>query len=435
MSNRKHVSEIQTELSIKDEVEYSNYSSPEEDELYTLLEQVLMDVFVFEEDKESLDYLTGNAIYDLADDKEILLRERYAQENLDEGCPSVDEFDELMELAEKYFNSPKHYPLGDDSESVDYVTGFIQIYSGNKFNKKGQMTEYWKSVDCKIVISVEQLLEPEKVIAAVESCGFKWSEIIRVVFYGSPLTGLIESRFYAEKESKELVPIENNYQNILLAAPDYCESELESESTFDWMDRELQEGILYGVMPNAGRVVTGHWEMTWARLDELAEEEIEQTVLLQISRRERSSVAKKNHFFEKYLEARSLITGLNSGLLSIGMIYNKDISVLEDVIHLSTKLNERVSNPAAFLQIKALVIKSKVQKHQESESFALSVIQKINNGDFVEIHLIPLTELEKVFTILWGNLGIKIIPSKKEVYHQLKSRLLQLRKAKSRLSG
>ena len=411
------------------------YLKPEEDELYTLLEQVLIEAFVFEEDKESLDYLTGNAIYDLADEKEILLREKYAQEALDEGCPSVDEFDELMELAEKYFNNPKHYPLSDDSESVNYVTGFIQIYSGSKFNKIGQMTEYWKSVDCKIVISVEQLLEPEKVIAAVESLGFKWSEIVRVVFYGSPLAGLIESRFYAEKESKELVPLENNYQNILLAAPDNCESELESESTFDWMDRELQEGILYGALPNAGRVVTGHWEMTWARLDELAEEEIEQTVLLQISRRERASVAKKNLFLEKYLEARSLITGLNSGLLSIGMIYNKDISVLEDVIHLSTKFNERVSNPAAFLQIKALVIKSKVQKHQESESFALSVIQKINKGDFVEIHLIPLTELEKVFTILWGNLGIKIIPSKKEVYYQLKSRLLQLRKAKSRLSG
>lgn len=431
MSNCKCISEIQPELNFEDENEYLDYSTQEEDELYTLLEQVLMEAFVFEEDKDSLDYLTGNAIYDLADEKEIMTRERYAQEAIDEGCPSVDEFDELMELAEAYFKNPKHYPLSDETESTNFVTGFIQIYSGNKFNKKGQMTEYWKSVDCKIVINVEQLLEPENVIALIENLGFKWSDIIRVVFYGSPLVQLIESRFYTDNESKELVPLEKNYQNILLAVPDFCESEEESETTFDWIDREIQEGILFGIMPNVGRVVTGHWEMTWTRLDELVEEELEQVALLQISRRERVSVSRKNHFFEKYLEARSLISGLNAGLLSISTIYNKDISVLEDVIHLSTKFNERVNNSAAFLQIKALVIKSKVQKHQESESFALSVIQKINKGDFVEIHLIPLTELEKVFAILWGNLGIKIIPTKKEVYHQLKSRLFQLRRARS----
>lgn len=432
MSNCKCISEIQSELNFEEENEFLNYPTSEEDELYTLLEQVLMEAFVFEEDKESLVYLTGNAIYDLADEKEILSRERYAQEALDEGSPNVDEFDELMELAETYFQNPKQYPLKEDSENTNYVTGFIQIYSGNKINKKGQMTEYWKSVDCKVVISVEQLLEPEKVIAAVESFGFKWSDIVRVIFYGSPLAGLVESRFYADKESKELVPLEKNYQNILLAVPDYSESDEESESIFEWIDREIQEGVIYGIVPSVGRVVTGHWEMTWMRLDELTEEELEQAVLQQIIRKERAAVSRKNHFFEKYFEARSLITGLNSGLLSIVTIYNKDISVLEDVIHLSTKFNERVHNSAAFLQIKALVLKSKTQKHQESESFALSVIQKINKGDFVEIHLIPLTELEKVFAILWGNLGIKIIPSKKEVYHQLKSRLLQLRRAKSR---
>lgn len=434
MSNCKCISEIQPEL-YTEEDERFYYSTPEEDELFTLLEQVLMEVFVFEEDKESLDYLTGNSIYDLADEREILSRERYAQEALDEGGPDVDEFDELLDLAEAYFKNPKQYPLSDDSESVNYVTGFIQIYSGNKFNNKGQMTEYWKSVDCKIVINVEQLLEPGKVITAVESLGFKWSDIIRVVFYGSPLTGLVESRFYSDKESKEFVPLEKNCQNILLAVPDYSESDEESEGLFEWIDREIQEGILYGVVPNVGRMITSHWETTWSRLDELASEEFEQGILLQISLREKASVTRMNHFFEKYIEARSLIAGLNAGLLSIGTVYNKDISVLEDVIHLSTRFNERINNPAAFLQIKALVTKSKVQKHQDSDSFALSVIQKINKGDFVEIHLIPLTELEKVFAILWGNLGIKIIPTKKEVYFQLKSRLLQLRTAQSRRSG
>ena len=411
-----------------------NTAHTDEEELYSLLEQVLMEVFVFEEDKESLDYLTANAIYDLADEKEILSRERYAQESLDEGSPAVDDFEELMELAEIYFQNPKHYPLSEETEVSNHVTGFVQIYSGNKFNKQGQLVQYWKYVDCKVVIGVNELLEPEKVISMIENLGFKWSDIIRVVFYGSPLVELIESRFYLEKESKELVPLDSNYPNILLAAPDYCDME-ESESTFDWIDRELQEGILYGIIPRVGRVVTGHWEMTRTRLDELAEEELERATLLQITRRERNSTVKKNHFLEKYHEARHLINGLNSGLLSIGTIYNKDIAVLEDVILLATRFDTRVNNPAAFLQIKSLVTKSKMQQHQQSESFALSLIQKINKGEFVEIHLIPLIELEKVFTILWGDLGIRIIPSKKEVYHQLKSRLLQLRQAKSRLSG
>lgn len=433
MSHCKNETEVQEFRNDLEEETY--YLNSEEEELYSLLEEVLTEVFVFVEDKDSLDYLTGNAIYDLADEKEILSREKYLQDALDEGHPDVEDFDELLELAEAYFQNPKYYALDDGPESSNHVTGFIQIYSGQKFDKKGQMTEHWKSVDCKIVIDVEELLEPEKVIGLIESLGFKWTEIIRVVFYGSPLVNLIESRFYLDKESKELVPLDKDYQNILLAVPDYSEAEEGIESIFEWIDREIQAGIPYGVIPDVGRVTTGHWEMTWARLDELAEEDLEQNNLLQFSRRERGFVTKKNHFFEKYQDARTLILGLNAGSLPIGMIYNKDISILEDVIHLSTKFNERINNPAAFLQIKSLVTKSKIQKHQEIDSFALSVIQKINKGDYVELHLIPLTELEKVFTILWGNLGIQIISTKKDMYHQLKSRLFQLRTARSGRSG
>lgn len=411
------------------------YLTEEEEVLYSLLEEVLAEVFVFEEDSDSLEYLSGKSIYDLADEKEIVSREKYAQEALDEGCPNVEEFDELLALAEHYFQNPKQYPIDEGSEYNNHVTGFIQIYSGQKFDKYGAMTEHWKSVDCKIVVAVKDLLEPEKIIKLVECLGFKWTELIRVVFYGSPLLYLVDSRFYKVKESKELVPLEKEFPNILLAVPDYCEADEFDESIFEWIDKEIQEGIPYGIIPEVGRVTTGHWEMTWARLDELAEQELEQGNLLQFSRRERCSVSKKNYFNAKYQEARNLISGLNSESLSIGAIYGKDISVLEDVIHLSTRFNERINNVAAFLQIKSLVTKSKIQKHQTQDSFALSLIQRINKGDYIEIHLISLTELEKVFAILWGNLGIKIIPTKKEIYHQLKSRLFQLRTAKSSSSA
>lgn len=411
------------------------YLTEEEEVLYSLLEEVLTEVFVFEEDSDSLGHLSSKSIYDLADEKEILARERYAQEVLNEGCPNVEEFDELLALAEYYFQNPKQYSIDEGNECSNHVTGFVQIYSGNKFDKKGVMTEHWKSVDCKIVIEVKQLLEPEKIISLIESLGFKWTELIRVVFYGSPLVYLVESRFYKDKEPKELVPLEKDFPNILLATPGYTETDELNESIFEWIDREIQEGIPYGVIPEVGRVTSGHWEMTWARLDELAEEELEKGNLLQISRRERCSIVKKNHFNEKYQEARSLISDLNSESLPISAIYDKDISVLEDVIHLSTRFNERVNNVAAFLQIKSLVTKSKIQNHQAQDSFALSLIQKINKGDYVEIHLISLTELEKVFAILWGNLGIKIIPTKKEIYHQLKSRLFQLRTARSSSSA
>lgn len=413
------------------EAEVIYYPTREEDELYSLLEQVLMEVFVNGEDKESLEFLTGNAIYDLADEKEILNREKYAQEVLDEGCPDVEQFDELIELAEAYFRNPDSYPLEDISEDVDYVTGFVQILSGQKINNKGMITEYWKSTGCKIQIDTHLLIEPEKVILLIEQQGFVWSEIIRVVFYGSPLAQYVDSRFYSDKETKEFVPLDENQPRILLAVPDYEEVSKEDESIYDWIDREIQEGIPYGLVPNVGRIATGHWEMTKNRLDEIANEKLEENNLLLFICRERSAVVKKNSFIERYQEARALINGLNSGALSINTIYNKNVSVLEEVLYLSGKLNERIINPATFLQVKSLVTNSKVQHHLKQDSFALSIIQKINKGEFVEIHLIPLTELEKVFAILWGNLGIKIIHEKVEIYHQLKSRFLQLRNAKS----
>lgn len=401
------------------------------DDLLNLLEEILTEVFVPVEDEESFDHLCGRAIYDLADEKEILSREKYERESLDEGSPAVEDFERLKIHAEAYFERPHYYPMKEEDFKANHVTGFIQIYGGEKFDASGNMKEFWKSFGNKVVARVTDLYDPQKVITLVEEQGIKWNSMVRICFYGAPLEELIGSRSYGEKESKEFVPLNSEYENILLALPDDCQVQVEFDNTYEFVESLLSDNIsTSGVSLGVYRVTLGHWELTKARLDELELEEAEESNLLRFSTRERDYVSNRNKFIEDYKEASLFIEGLNSGKSRIDHLYAKDTKFLDQVLFLAERVDKRINNPAAFAQIKSLAIKLRTNQMFKSKEEALGMIRKINSGDTVELHLLSLFLLEDIFSILWGNIGIKIITEKKEIYFQLKERLLRLRSTK-----
>ena len=159
---------------------------------------------------------------------------------------------------------------------------------------------------------------------------------------------------------------------------------------------------------------------------------MEETNLLQFTRNEKKFVAKQNVFLNRYEEARFTINGLNKGSLGIEVVFRKPLEVLEDILYLAEKCNERISNPRNYQQIRSLYVKTKLQKHFTSDSKAIQTIQRINKGEMVEIHLLSYLDLQDIFDVLWGNLGIKISEDKKSVYLELKDRLLRFRTAKLR---
>lgn len=437
MALRNHVSESQLNLDLELEFEKEVFSE-EDEEFLTLLEQVLTDVFVIEDDKESLEYLEGQNIYDLSSDKEIADKLKYEAEALNEGYPSPDmeNFEVLETLSRRYFECPNVYLLDEDDLKPTHVTGFIQLYAGEKFDSQGKMTEVWKSINHKVIIRISDLLDPDKVITIIEQNGIKWSSIFRVVFYGSPLVEVIGSRFYSNKEAKELLSLSEDHPNILMALPDYEETEAHAESIYDWLDREFSDAIQCGSLPQISRVTSGHYELTAIRLQELNEQDLEQRNLNKIQKKETLFVGKKNEFIETYSDARAFIKVMNEeGGKAIGKLYSCNLKTLDDVLFLCSKSFERINDPLVYAQIKSYATKLRVNNLQTTDLKALMIIQRINGGESVEIHHLSLNDLESIFGILWSSIGIRIIPEKKEVYYALKERLRVLRLAKSRTSN
>lgn len=430
MKSAKNVSFSQQTFDF--DVENTEYLDERDEQFITLLEEVLTEVFLSNEEEESFVRMEGRSIYFLGDEKEISAIEKADQEALDEGSPDIDDMDKLKEIAESYFVNPKCYPIKEEEEESKHITGFIQVYGGERFDSYGKMTSFWKSSGEKVVINLSDLYEIQKIISAVESRGFKWSPILRITFYGNPLSSIIGSRFYLEKEARELVVWDNAYPNILLAVPDYSETDAYHPSIFEVVDSELQESIITGKTPNYQRVTLGHHEMTKARLEELAEQELEEMNLLQFSRREKKYVEKKNSFRNQYKEALFTITGLNNGSLKSEVIFQKSLSILEDILYLSERCSVRLNNPIHYHQVKALFTKLKLQDHLGCKSIAFKTIEQINQGLPVEIHLISNELLQEIFDILWGNLGIRINEEKKDIYLALKDRLLRVRSKKLR---
>ncbi len=403
-----------------------DFHSEEDEQLLSLLEEILSEVFQAEDDPESLAAISGNAIYDLSDEREVCNREKYEALYLNEGSPEIDDLVTLEEAAQEHFRNPRQFPMDENDLKQSFLTGFVQIYIGEKFDSHGKMVGYWKSTNKKVQINTSDLMDPPRILAFIESNGVKLSSVVRCVFYGPGLVEVIGSRIYGPKQAKEFLPLTDEHSNILLALPSY-EDEQDSESIFEWVDQQYQDGIIHGNLPDVSRSTSGHWELTHCRLQEIAEEELENRSTLQFSSREKAYVAKQNVFIEKYSEARSLISSLNGNNPDINLIYSADTRVLEEVLFLSNKLNERIEDSFVYMQIKSLVTKSKILQLQASDSSALLTIQKINQNQHVDLHLIGLAELTNIMEILWSNCGIRIIESKKQVYFELKDRLRVLR--------
>ncbi|MCM2350171.1 MAG: hypothetical protein NDI69_09120 [Bacteriovoracaceae bacterium] len=431
MSSEKKVSEVQQAFEFNEE--HNQYMNDSDEEFLTLLEEVLAEVFVQHEDEESYVHLEGQSIYFLGDEKEISSIEKYDQMSLDEGSPATEDFDTLAIIADEYFKKPASYSTGEVIEEVEcFITGFIQLYAGDKFDVRGNMITHWKSTKEKIVIHLNELYEPERIISLVESKGFKWSNIVRVIFYGHPLAEIIGSKFYERSESRELVVWDEKYPGILLAVPEYEDTEAHCPSTFEIVNSEIQNSILTGSAVNFHRSTIGHWQMTLGRIEEMEQEELESRTLLQFTRREKRNVKSQNTFKDRYSEGRLTINGLNDGSLKLDSIFELSTSVLEDILFLAEKCSMRLEIANHYHQIRSLYIRNKLKEHLESNSPAMKTIQSINQGEIVEIHLLSEQELKSIFDILWGNIGIRIIESRKDIYLAMKDRLLRFRSRKLR---
>lgn len=407
--------------------------NPWENHMTDDLENVLCEIFGIEEEND-LSCISEQSIYDLSDEHDIELRLKREQLELDEGSASVEDIEQLLIQAKAYFSQPAHYyvPVENGSDTVqDYVTGYIQINAGVRFDDKGMMHEIWKSFGQKLVLDLNTLLSPEGVIARVEALGLEWNSLVRVVFYGPCLEQMIGSRIYGKSEKKELLPLSEQYSNILLAKPDYQECQQESESIFDFVEKQIKDAIQLGCSLELDRVTLGHWEMTHARLAELKEMECEEKYLARFERGQKQAVAKRNDFDANFKSARLIIAGLNNQTMKVSDLFSEDEATLAKVLFLCEKQQERISNPALYFQVKALAKKKKQEAAApllENQS-ALGVIQKINKGEHVDIHLLNLDDLAAVFAILWGHTGMRISAQYKDRYFDLKERYQHLQTA------
>ncbi len=396
-------------------------------ELLNLWDEVLSEVFFVEEDKESIQYLEGSSIYNLDTEFDIQQREANDFFILNEGAPDIDEFDLLMDIAEEYFENPKQYYLDEDTSVPNIIKGFVQIYHSEQVDVRGNTVIKWKSTNSSLLVNVDELSSPEGIAKQVEALGFKWSPIIRVCFYGEPLAQVVGEKIYQPGEAKELVPLNDEYNNIMLAIPSFSENETERDSIFDFIESEIQENILYGTFPNFGRSAIGHWQYTHERLRDLELEELENQNLRLIEIKERIKVKSKNLFSDKYSQAIRLIARINDGPIDLDYIFQQDIELLRQVMFLTDKHILKIDKLNIYLQIKALVTKDSFATIKTHQTPIIELINKINNGEFVDFHLIGYSELEELFRVLWGYSGFRINSDKKDIYHLLKNNLLRNR--------
>lgn len=332
----------------------------ESDELINLLAEILEEEFCIKPD-DCLEVMEDRFIYNLDSEKDIVAREKYEFEQLNEGVPEVEKLDELESVAQAYFSHPNYYPIQEDDQEEAWVTCFFQQYKGASFDSNGHLKENWRTTGKKMIVKFEDLYQPEKVIAQAEAGGILVGEVIRIVVYGPALESLIGSKLYRPKEAKEFVPLIEGDNRILLATPSIEDCEYE-ESIYDWINQEIQDGIPYGIQPNVSRSTLGHWELTAARIDELQEEELERKNLLRFSKKETIFVKKQNEFADRYKEAKQFIKGINSGELTVKALYSLQAKVVEDVLYLAEKCNERIDNTAIYIQVRSLASKKKVSQ-------------------------------------------------------------------------
>ena len=408
-SSIKPVKEIQVNLS-EEETMFSNE-----------LEEILCELFYV------LPEIDERFIYDLADEKEIKRRVKQDQDWLLQGEPEVEDLEKLEELAISYFESPVKvsYPK---EEVLEYVTGYVQFLSGVQFTKDGDALEKWKAIGAKVQVDMDKVLDPEALTVYLKLKGIELSKTTRIVFYGLPLNEIVGSRIYKKGERKKSSPLSKDYQNILLAIPDYEACSGKEKSIYDSIDSLIKEEILYGTDLMIDRVALGHWEMTKARLEELKVEEGESHNIKRIERREKKATEAKNEFDEKFKEAKKFIEKLNRKETSVTDIENKGCELLKQVLWLAEKKDVRIEDKITYFKLKSLYRKLKSDELLSNGGVnALRFIQNVNDGDLVEVHLLSLDELQQIMDILWSGC-LRIKPMYKQTYFSLKERYQHLKR-------
>ena len=387
-----------------------------------LLEEVLAEVFCCDEEESEL--LDGKFIYDLSSEKEIEQRVQREQRFLDGDSAEIEDLELLEKQAVAYFKKPTVIRIPtDQSVKEDFVTGFIQVNVGLRFDTHGSPVEIWRGFGQKVIVELSVLDSVIDVVKRVEEMGIEWTSLVRVVFYGKGLELFTGSRVYKDGEKKELVPLSSESSQIMLAVPSYEECD-NDESIFSSIDRLVKENIQYGGDLGIDRVAMGHYELTLIRLEELKLEESEVFESERIQSFQKRSVERRNEFDSNFREAREVIRALNLGQVKIKQLFDKESKLLGQVMYLCQKSGERIDNPAIFFQLKALVMKKKNEEIVQTPGIqgALTSIQRINSGEPVEVHLLDYEELDLIFKVLWSNTGTRISSQYKDVYFKLKER-------------
>jgi hypothetical protein len=414
---------------LNEEIMMKDYKQEQLEETYgSVFEEILCEVFNVGDEEELLGSICEGVIYDLRSDSDVERQVARELDQLNEDSASIDDLAELERQAVAYFKDPiKVFTPSDVIETVQAVTGFIQINAGVKFDSNGVPEQIWKSYGQKLVVSVDRLLDPDSILRQLESLGFSITDLVRVVFYGAPLDKIVGSKKYSKGEKKELEKLDEDYPNILLAIPEssYTKSDL---STFEFVERRVKDSIQTGSPVGLDRVTIGHWEMTHARLTELKLEAEEIKYLDKIQRIQASFTKKKQSYIDNFREAKLLVKQLNEGVIKIKDLLDLEGKTLNQILYVCKKDECVIENPTIYFQVDALA-KRKMTLENASlvdQNYGC-IIQRINAGENVEVHLLTFEELEGVFNILWNSTGLRISKEYKAVYFSLKERFTHLK--------
>lgn len=401
-----------------------------EDVYGSLLEEVLCEVFECEEQEE---FCVGD-IYDLSSEADVQRRLKREEDLLNEGSASIENLEELEKQARDYFSNPTKVYVPSEEPVKDFITVFVQFSAGMNFDEKGNAVTIWKSFGQRLIVDIDKLLQPDELLAQVESLGIEVNNLVRLVCYGPSLEKFVGTKHYSKGEKKELVELSESYPNIVLAVPDSDEVDYKDDSIFSRVEAKVSESIQFGMEADVCKSALLHWQMTHSRLEEIKHEEAEENESRRIQSLQKKSVEKRNDFDNNFREARGVISKLNSGDTQVKELFQADLKLLNQIMFLAQKKGERIETPATFFQLKSLITKKKmeeVQSNSDDQKY-LEFIKQVNSGMKVEVQHLSYEELEGLFKILWGDIGIRISSKYKETYFQLKERYTFLKRVQSK---
>lgn len=394
------------------------------------LEEILCEMFYVLPEEGTYEYFEARSIYDLSDEKEAEFRRKLDLEKLMDGEPDVEDLEMLEIRARAYFENPEKVYIPVELDEKPYVTGYVQVMDGVRFIENGDVDIKWKSIGLKIKVEIDCLYNPECIASEAMKLGVELNDFTRVVFYGNPLREIVGDRIYRDGEKKELLELCPEFENIVVAIPDYEECCRDELSIYETIDNLLKEDIPYGSDLDICNVTLGHYWMTKQRLEELKEEAEEEFNLVQIGSKEEIRSQKVNAFNANFEDARRLIGELNNQNLKVSDLSGKSVKLIAQVLYLAEKQGERIENKFTYLGLKSLLKKLKIEEAIDiSSASRLDKIDRINKGEVIEVHLMNYEELAELMNLLWSG-AARIDLKYKDVYLALKERYNHLKRVK-----